>query len=392
MANKWLDITEVVVGMILEHRINPNAVDPGDLMPPYDTVLRLARDGKDRAGIAASAGLSLVHNALAAAATVNGELSPAEWLTNLRRVATRSKAGIELKKQASALENGDDVDVGDILRQAMTIDIGHKDMTPLNEITPQDVVWVETGYEPIDKHLGGIPGACLTLLAASPGIGKTTLLLRIIRNMIKKYKDKKVAFFTLEMLMSQIAMRMIQVDTSMTKAEKSRVLVNDSVYTVDGIYALASRCAATENLSLIAIDFADLMVDGEQSEAMMGNIYRSLSVLAKRTGIPVLLITQLNRATYFGGVPKINHIRYSGMAEIMAALILLLYNPHNILADYSTSKESGNVLDVIPGKGYIIAGKSRFGFKEGGPGGILVPWSGETGWGSKSDGYFTINT
>ena len=70
-----------------------------------------------------------------------------------------------------------------------------------------------------------------------------------------------------------------------------------------------------------------MLVEGEQSEAVMGVIYRSLAMLAKTTGVPVILICQLNRTQYTGGIPKINHIRYSGMAEMMSSLILLLYNP-----------------------------------------------------------------
>jgi replicative DNA helicase len=120
----------------------------------------------------------------------------------------------------------------------------------------------------------------------------------------------------------------------------------------------------------------------------MGLIYRTLSMLAKKTGIPVVLISQLNRATYTGGVPKVNHLRYSGMAEAMSALILLIYNPSNIYAGFTPTTELATVL----GYGYLIVGKSRFGFKHGGPGAIQIGWSKEdaSGWADEDNGWFNL--
>ena len=155
------------------------------------------------------------------------------------------------------------------------------------------------------------------------------------------------------------------------------MLGTESAYTVGEIYAVAARAAANENLKAIIIDFADMLVEGEQSEAVMGVIYRTLAVLAKTTGVPVILICQLNRNQYQGGIPKINHIRYSGMAEMMSALILLLYNPSSTVADV----QANAILPYYPDKGYIIVGKSRFGFKQGKPGAVQLDFVGETGWG-----------
>ena len=112
-----------------------------------------------------------------------------------------------------------------------------------------------------------------------------------------------------------------------------------------------------------------------------------LAMLAKKTGIPVLLICQLNRSTYVSGMPRINHIRYSGMAEMMAAMIILVYNPNNILADGTDSK----ALPPVEGKGYLIEGKSRFGFKHHSPGAAQVDWDGLMGWGVDAGDWFVVN-
>jgi len=70
----------------------------------------------------------------------------------------------------------------------------------------------------------------------------------------------------------------------------------------------------------------------------------------------------------------------------MSALILLIYNPNNVFADF----RSDDTLVAQDGIGYIIVGKSRFGFKKGAPGAIQVSWDGLAGWGEESLGYMVF--
>jgi replicative DNA helicase len=258
----------------------------------------------------------------------------------------------------------------------------------MSEIAPEENSWILTGWEPIDKFIGGIIKAGLITIGASPGVGKTTLVLKLATSMVKKYKKKKVAIFTLEMTTGQITQRALEV-AKITKEEKERILLGDSSFSISDIYATAARYAANEDLSMIAVDFADLLIEGEASESVMGNIYKTLSLLAKKTGVPVVLISQLNRNTYTGGTPKVNHLRYSGMSEAMSALILLIYNPHNILVDTNGGKSE---LETIEGRGYLIEGKSRFGYKKGGPGAVMIEWDGAGGWGDEGLGWYKINS
>lgn len=136
----------------------------------------------------------------------------------------------------------------------------------------------------------------------------------------------------------------------------------------------------------ICMDFADLMLEREEDEQSVGYIYRKCATLAKKTNTQVILISQLSRA-YVGGLPRVHHIRWSGLAEAMAALILLLYNPNQIFANQGKD----NRLPDIPGMGYIIQGKSRFGYKmEGGVGAVQVEWDGKQAWGHQSMGWYPL--
>lgn len=382
---KWNDSTEICVGFVLHGKLSPDAINPADCFPPYGEIIPIMRDGGSVADVVTKVGYASVRTAMEAAEHVNGEMKPLAWVGLNSKNASRELGAASLERVAKDMKDGKEVDLGKAMQLMSNMNDGYRELTPLSEVEPERDVWIKTGWKPLDDNVGGIVKAGLCIIGASPGVGKTTMLLKIANCMVRKYKRHKVAIFSLEMTMGQLAKRWQELDDTYTKEEKDRVLITESAFNIGEIYAAASTCAAQERLSLIAIDFADLMVEGEQSESIMGQIYRSLAMLAKKTGVPVILISQLNRATYMSGIPKVNHLRYSGMAEAMAALILLLYNPHNILADFGRAE-----LVAAEGTGYVIAGKSRFGFKKGGPGGIQIAWDGEGGWGDETLGFFAL--
>jgi hypothetical protein len=394
---KWMDASEIVAGMCLrvltdpknKIKIDANAVNPQLMYPPYDEIIPMLRDGKEMAEIAIKVGTTAINSAITAADTVNGGVAPIQYLKALEELATKAIAAQKLEPMLKKLKNGEDVDLGAAMKIMSDVEFGYTELTPMSQIEPCKGVWMRTGYLPWDEYIGGLPEAGLTIIGASPGVGKTSLMLKIAGTMaqLKENKKKYVAIFTLEMIMSQLTMRALELE-DLSKDVRDRILLADGSMNVEEVYAAASRAASQFPLCMIAIDFADQMVSGDQNEAAMGTIYRTLSQLAKKTGIPVLLLSQLNRSTYTGGVPKINHLRYSGLAEAMAALIVLIYNPSNILVD--TAEKT--TLDIIPGRGYLIAGKSRFGFKKGGPGAIMVDWEPATGWSQKHYGYFNLGS
>lgn len=383
MGMKWQDATEIVVGFAIKGRLDPNAVNPDDCYPPYGEIIPLLRDERQMPEIVQKVGYSPIDICVHALDTINGSVSPLQWLKINEDCASKAKSGLDLERIAKDLKDGKDVDVGSILAAASKIDLGYRDVTPMSEVDAAEGIWVPTGYAPLDKYIGGIPDSCLTVVGAAPGVGKTTFLLKLAKSMVKKYKKKSVLIFTLEMTMGQITARLLNIDKEVTKEERARILLNDDAYNINEVYAIAARICAHTSVSMIGIDFADQLVEDEQTEAVMGKIYRTCSMLAKKTGAPLLLISQLNRETYKGGEPRVNHLRYSGMAEAMAALILLIHNPNNILADFAEESR----LTRVDGRGYIIEGKARFGFKKGGPGAVQIEWDGLTGWGDREWGW-----
>lgn len=400
----WLDRTEIVTGLILHDHIDVNIVNADDFYPPYDEIIGTLRKGGTQEDIITQQGFSYIQAANMAAASVlleDATKKPIDWLDLLTQAASYYKYGRELADMADKLMMGQPIDPGKMLQFVSELNLGHRTLTPLDQVEPEPGQWIKTGYAPLDDYVGGVPKAGLVALAGGTGIGKTTMALRIAIQMVRQYPGKKkkgskkeweeapgkVAIFSLEMLLAQIVARFINLDKTITKEERSRILASESAYTVGEIYAVAARAAANENLKAIIIDFADMLVEGQQSEAVMGVIYRSLAVLAKTTGVPVILICQFSRKEDATGIPKITWIRYSAMAEMMSALVLMLYNPSSTVADVNANA----VLPFYPDKGYMIVGKSRFGFKMGRPGAVQIDFKGETGWGNVGYHYFDVH-
>jgi hypothetical protein len=392
--SKWTDVSEVIAGMALLHLqgrkpgLDPNVINPTTLASPYNEVIPLARDGMDISDISIKVGVQAVNAALQAATTVNGDSPPIQWLASLEKIASRAMAGHKLAPLVKAMQAGDEIpDLGILVKTMADLEMGYTEMTPMSEVKPQKVAWVKTGWPAWDDNFKGLPIASLTIVGASPGVGKTTALLKLAKCMIKQKTNKKkfVALFTLEMTMAQLTQRMMDLDEELTDDEKARILLADGSFNINEIYTTASRAAAQNSLCLIGIDFADQIVEGEQTESVMGTIYRMLAMLAKKTGVPIVLLSQLNRSTY-DSTPKIHHIRYSGLAEAMAAQIILIYNPKNIAITTSTKTN----LKPVDGTGYLIIGKSRYGYAHGSPGAVQLAWDGQGGWGDDTLGWFSL--
>ena len=348
----------------------------------------MLREGKSETDLVDRFGFSPVHVCRQAAQSVNG--APLDYIVLLERASLRSDVGRVLSTVAKRLEQGEDTDIGKATSALARFEMEQGEFVRLSDVTPENAVWVPSNYPPLDAHVGGFPKSGLTVIAGPTGVGKTTLLGRIMTCMAQQ--GRETAFFSLEMTVSQILFRFLEIQPDLTSEQRALIHTTDSAYNVEEIYAAASRLiAANPKIELIGIDFADLLVEGEEKTAKTSAIYRTLALLARRLERPIVLLSQLNRETYSGGLPKVHHIRWSGMAEATASLILLIYNPDRIFAD-SAAGQKGNPLVYIPDGAYIIVGKSRFGFTENHIGAILVDWTGSSGWGMMSRGYTHLQT
>lgn len=373
---QWRRASEIVAGMVLTGKVHADTVDPGILESPYDLAVGMVKQGKREVDMLDSVGLHALQIAKDSANAVEGD--PFTYLEACELAARRVWAARRIGPVVTKLERGEDADLARVIEAVGQLEDGYRQWTTADTIEPEGGIYVPSFYSPLDTYVGGLPAAGLTIVAGITGTGKTTFLIELARNTIRA--GKRCAILTLEMTMSQIMYRTMEIDTRLPMKAKKLLHLSDDVYNIDEAYASASRLASQHDLHFIGIDYADMLVGrAEQSEGTMGRIYNSLSVLAKKLRIPVVLVAQYRRTD--GKVPTINDIRYSGRAEQAASLILLLYNKELVWS--RSDRDQEDIIEYAPGMAHIIVGKARYrGNQPSSMGAIRVHWNDKNGsWG-----------
>ena len=390
MTDSWDDLSVQTAGLGLQKRISMNVLRPEIFMPPFDHLIKCMKDNPNWEydtlldhGVASNT----IQTALYAADKLNGLGSAVDWSAQLEKAHERTRTAEILKKMLAKMERGQDVDYIKLIEIGTAMSGSfNDDMVPLSMIEPRVTPFISTGWKPVDKHLGGIPPVGLINVAGHPGVGKTSWLIKFASKFVRKHKKKNVAIFELEMMLGEFAARTLEIDKTITDEEKFRIKVCEKVLTVPEIIA---RAAKIENLGLIGIDFADLLVSGEVTEPAMAVIYKSLAAAAKQLNVPIILLSQFSR-NYQGGIPRPYHIRYTSLAEALSWMIIALYSP--TLDYFANEKRKGDPeLPIIPGKAYMIAWKCRGGFRvHGGPGAVQLRWDGGLSWANTEGNWFDL--
>ena len=234
---------------------------------------------------------------------------------------------------------------------------------------------ISTGFVGFDKITNGLQKSDLILLAARPGVGKTSFAMNIATNAALN-SGKKVAIFDLEMSKLQLIQRTI---SSVAKVNLSkvlsgelnqeewkriwtaeRVLAESSIYLDDSpmttpldIISKCRKLKMTEGLDLVVIDYLQLMKASNRTDSgnrvqEISEITRMLKVAAKDLNIPIILLSQLSRLVEQreDHRPILSDLRESGSIEQDADIVLFLYNPENY-NDVITTDEPGTVHLII---------------------------------------------
>ena len=216
------------------------------------------------------------------------------------------------------------------------------------------ITGVPTGIKELDELTNGLQDSDLIILAARPGVGKTSFALTIAANAAINY-HRNVAFFSLEMDGVQLAQRLLcsraQIDQSKLRnnklsPEEMRKLIatvapiNQAPLYVDdnadlGIMELMSKARdlkRKDKLDMLIIDYLQLMkTGGEENRAVaIGAISRGLKILAKDLHIPVIALAQLSRKVEEKGRdrPQLSDLRESGSIEQDADMVWFVERPY----------------------------------------------------------------
>jgi len=291
--------------------------------------------------------------------------------TNIRRHAEIVREGARRRSlhqratQATqaCTENGNIDDIVALMQDT------HDDLTPrqdtsLAAITTQCIERLEetnaadgppglsTGFTAYDRVMGGLQPTDLIIMAGRPSMGKTALLLNIARNL--GHCQESGLIFSLEMSATQLGNRLLSdvggVDSQIFRHGKvpsnrrwqeirdaadtvsqMPIHIEDTPgITISQVETLSRKYHLRHGIRWIGLDYLQLMGDWDtEKQSAMSNITKRLKNLAKSLNIPVMVISQLNRALELRSdkVPKLSDLRDSGSIEQDADIVLFPYRP-----------------------------------------------------------------
>ncbi len=306
---------------------------------------------------------------------------PGEEVSRLIDSAEQRIFDIRDNKSVKGLEK-----VGDVILQTFDrLDL-------LNSPESDMYKGIPTGIGALDSTITGLNRSDLILLAARPGMGKTSFALNIARHVSVKCK-RRVAFFSLEMTKEQLASRLLSTEGSIegTKLrtgklseeewvrliEAGDVLSKADMYMDDtpGITVpeMKAKLRRLKHVDLIIIDYLQLMASSRRIDNRVqeiSEITRNLKILAKEFNVPVITLSQLSRASEQRAEhkPQLSDLRDSGSIEQDADIVLFLYRE-----DYYKNTEGANAEDSDKNSGECIVAKNRHGETRSVP----LHWQGE---------------
>ena len=233
---------------------------------------------------------------------------------------------------------------------------------------------LSTGFIDLDKKLGGLQPSDLFILAARPAMGKTSLALNFAYNIATDLK-KTVLFFSIEMSQEQLVDRLLSIGSgidawrirngqlnasdfgnlnqTMGELSEAKLFIDDSVgLNISQLRTKVRRLYHRQPLDLVVVDYLQLMTSdrrgGNEANRVqeISEISRGLKLVARELDIPVMVLSQLNRAVENreGQKPQLADLRDSGAIEQDADVVAFLYRD-----DYyhpETTKRP-NIVDVL---------------------------------------------
>ena len=231
------------------------------------------------------------------------------------------------------------------------------------------ITGVPSGFKDLDSMTNGFQEGDLIVIAGRPGMGKTSLAVNIALNASLNY-GRKIGIFTLEMSARQLALKMIaslsgvdmrklrtgffeggewdMVVRAIDKLKNAKIYIDEtSLLTSIDIRTKARKLKMEKDIDLLIIDYLQL-IEGKSSSVnrtqQISEISRSLKILAKELNIPVIALSQLNRAVESreDKRPTPADLRESGSIEQDADIIMLLYRDEV----YNKNTKEGGVAEI----------------------------------------------
>jgi replicative DNA helicase len=401
----------VLGGMLLSKDAIADVVEvlrPGDFYRPahqavYDCVLDLYGRGEPADPITVSAelerrgelgrvgGAPYLHTLIATVPTAANAAYYAEIVSQKAILRRLVEAGTRIVQYGyGAASGGDGGDVNEVVdrAQAAIYEVTERrtseDYVALEELLQPTMDEIDaiasrggsaqgvpTGFLDLDEVTNGLHAGQMIIVAARPGIGKSTLGLDFARSCSIRHGMSSV-IFSLEMSRTEIVMRMLSAEARirlqdmrggrmsdddwtrlarrMSEISEAPLFIDDSPnMTMMEIRAKARRLKQRNDLRLIVVDYMQLMTSGKRVESRQQEVSefsRQLKLLAKELEVPVIAISQLNRGPEqrTDKRPMLSDLRESGSLEQDADIVLLINRPDATERDDPRAGEADLIL------------------------------------------------
>lgn len=237
------------------------------------------------------------------------------------------------------------------------------------------IIGVPTGFTDLDRMTGGLQKSDLIILAARPGIGKTSMALTLGANAAIRYRQK-VAIFSCEMSKEQLTFRLLSQEAGVDQQRmrtgwveedewfrlakagdaiaEAAIWIDDTAgITCQEMRSKARRLQSEQGVDLIIVDYLQLMHAGtgkkyENRVQEVSEISRNLKELARELDVPVLALAQLSRAVESrqSHVPQLSDLKESGSIEQDADIVMFIYRDEV----YDPESERRGIADIIVAK------------------------------------------
>lgn len=233
-------------------------------------------------------------------------------------------------------------------------------------------IGARSGYADLDQVISGLNRSDLIILAARPGMGKTSFALNIAANVCRRDASKEVVVFSLEMSKEQLVTRMLSSESFVSSDHLVKGTIADDEWTklaagadrisemnmyIDdtagiNVVSMKAKLRRLKNVGLVIIDYLQLMnssrrIDNRVNE--ISDITRQLKLMAKELEVPIITLSQLSRAveSRTDKRPMLSDLRESGSIEQDADIVLFLYREGYYNKD---STEDINLAECIVAK------------------------------------------
>ena len=267
---------------------------------------------------------------------------------------------------ATTVDESETVAVGDVVDAVMT------EVEARQQGTSKQGMM--TGFIELDELTNGLKGGQMVIVAARPGLGKSTLAVDFMRHASIK-NNIPTLIFSLEMGKDELVERIISAESGVytqhlkrgsmspddwaaageaaQRLDKAPLYIADSPeLTMVDIAARARLMQAQHGIKMIVVDYLQLLTSGKKAESRqqeVSDFSRQLKLLAKSLDVPIIAIAQLNRGVEMRGedaLPKASDLRESGSLEQDADIILLIHRPDAQNRDHARAGEA----DIIVAK------------------------------------------